>query len=144
MDLTFFAIVIMSAWVVAIAAAGLVMVLRPGGAAIQLAGSGDANAFAPIGPRDEILLGGDAEVLGNIRGRVDAVQLRPDSRELQAIELGTGLGLETQTVPAAAILAADGQVLRLADRWSEPSAETRSDGLTLRRSQINWAKSSME
>jgi len=132
MDLTFFAIVIMSAWVVAIAAAGLVMVLRPGGASIQLAGTGGANAGTPTGPRDEILLGGDAEVLGNIRGRVEAVQLRPQSRELQTIELGTGLGLETQTVPAAAILSADGQVVHLAERWSEPSAETKSDGLALR------------
>ena len=132
MDLTFFAIVIMSAWVVAIAAAGLVMVLRPGGASIQLAGTGGANAGTPTGPRDEILLGGDAEVLGNVRGRVEAVQLRPQSRELQTIELGTGLGLETQTVPAAAILSADGQVVHLAERWSEPSAETKSDGLALR------------
>jgi len=132
MDLTFFAIVIMGGWVVAIGAAGLVMVLRPGGAAIQLAGTSGASSGIPTGPRDEILLGGDADVLGNIRGRVEAVQLRPHSRELQAIELGTGLGLETQTVPADAILAADGQVLHLADRWSEPSAETMSDGLTLR------------
>jgi BON domain len=131
MDLTLAAIVIMSAWVVAIAGAGLVMVLRPGGVAIRLAASGDA-ASAPTGPRDEILLGGDAEVMGNVRGRVEAVQLRPDSRQLHGIELATGLGLETQTVPASAILSADGQVLRLAERWPEPSNDATNNALTLR------------
>src|SRR4029077_6352267 len=84
------------------------------------------------GPRDEILLGGFAEVLGNVRGRVDAVHLQPDGRALQSIELGTGLGLETQLVPATAILSADGQVLSLAERWPEASAEAKTDGLTLR------------
>jgi osmotically-inducible protein OsmY len=131
MDLTLAAIVVMSAWVVAIAAAGLVMVLRPGGVAVRLAAAGGA-AGAPTGPRDEILLGGDAEVLGNVRGRVEAVQLRPESRDLQSIELATGLGLETQPVPATAILSADGQVLRLAERWSESSDDATSNGLTLR------------
>jgi osmotically-inducible protein OsmY/uncharacterized protein YrrD len=130
MNLTFFAIVIMGGWVVAIAVAGLVMVLRPGGAAIKLAGTGGGSAGAPIGPRDEIRLGGDAEVLGNIRGRVEAVQLQPGSRELQGIELATGL--ETQLVPATAILSADGQVLRLAENWTEPSEEAQAAGLTLR------------
>ena len=131
MNLTFFAILIMGGWVVAIAAAGLVMVLRPGGVAVRLAAATSATG-ASTGPRDEILLGGDAESLGNVRGRVDAVHLRPDSRELQSIELGTGLGLETQLVPAAAILAADGQSLALAERWPEGSAEAETDGLTLR------------
>jgi osmotically-inducible protein OsmY/uncharacterized protein YrrD len=130
MNLTFFAIVIMGGWVVAIAVAGLVMVLRPGGAAIKLAGTGGGGAGAPIGPRDEIRLGGDAEVLGNIRGRVEAVQLQPGSRELQGIEVATGL--ETQLVPATAILSADGQVLRLAENWTEPSEEAQAAGLTLR------------
>jgi osmotically-inducible protein OsmY len=130
MNLTFFAILIMGGWVVAIAAAGLVMVLRPGGVAVRLAATSATSTST--GPRDEILLGGDAEVLGNVRGRVDAVHLRPDSRELQSIELGTGLGLETQLVPAAAILAADGQRLALAERWPEASAEAKTDGLTLR------------
>src|ERR1700726_104082 len=131
MNLTFFAILIMGGWVVAIAAAGLVMVLRPGGVAVRLAAATSATG-ASTGPRDEILLGGDAESLGNVRGRVDAVPLRPDSRELQSIEVGTGLGLETQLVPAAAILAADGQSLALAERWPEASAEAKADGLTLR------------
>jgi len=133
MDLTFFAIVIMSAWVVGIAAAGLAMVLRPGGAAIQLAGTGGAKAGAPTGPRDEILLGGDAEVLGNVRGRVEAVQLRPESHELQSIELGTGLGLETQFVPASAILSADGRVVGLAESWIESPDGSDDRAATLRR-----------
>ena len=131
MNLTFFAILIMGGWVVAIAAAGLVMVLRPGGVAVRLAAA-KAATDASTGPRDEILLGGDAEILGNVRGRVDAVHLQPESRELQSIELATGLGLETQSVPATAILSADGQVLRLAERWPEASAEATTDGLTLR------------
>jgi osmotically-inducible protein OsmY len=131
MNLTFFAILIMGGWVVAIAAAGLVMVLRPGGVAVRLAPAKGATGTS-TGPRAEILLGGDAESLGNVRGRVDAVHLQPDSRELQSIELGTGLGLETELVPAAAILSADGQVLSLAERWSEASAEAKTDGLTLR------------
>jgi osmotically-inducible protein OsmY len=132
MDLTLAAIVIMSAWVVGIAAAGLVMVLRPGGVRVRLAAAGDA-ADSPAGRRDEILLGGDAEVMGNIRGRVEAVRLRPDSRELESIELATGLGLETQFVPATAILAADGRVLRLAESWTEPPDGSEATAVTLRR-----------
>jgi osmotically-inducible protein OsmY/sporulation protein YlmC with PRC-barrel domain len=132
MDLTFAAILIMSAWVVAIVAAGLVMVLRPGGAAVRLGAAGGGTGVL-TGRRDEILLGGDAEVLGNVRGRVEAVQLRPESRELQGIELATGLGLETQVVPATAIVAADGRVLRLAESWTEPSDGADAAPVTLRR-----------
>jgi len=130
MDLTFFAIVIMGGWVLAIGAAGLVMVLRPGGVAISIAGASGVAA-APTGLREEILLGGDAEVLGNVRGRVESVQLRPESRELQSIGLATGL--ETQTVPATAIVSADGRVVRLTESWIE--SPDRSDGkaATLRR-----------
>src|SRR2546430_11962862 len=131
MDLTLAAIVIMGAWVVGIGAAGLVMVLRPGGVAVRLAPAG-GGAVAPTGRRDEILLGGDAEVLGNVRGRVEGVHLRPNSRELQSIDLATGIGLETQTVPATAILSADGQLLRLAERWPEASGDANYDGLMLR------------
>jgi osmotically-inducible protein OsmY len=131
MDLTFFAIVIMGGWVVAIAAAGLVMVLRPGGVAIRLAGAGGATG-APTGPREEILLGGDAEVLGNVRGRVEGVQLRPESRELQTVEISTGLGLETELVPATAIVSADGRVLRLAERWAEASDNAPNNALSLK------------
>jgi osmotically-inducible protein OsmY len=130
MNLTFFAIVIMGGWVVAIAAAGLVMVLRPGGSSVPLGAAG-AAADAPTGPREEILLGGDAEVLGNVRGRVESVQLRPESRELQSIGLATGL--ETQTVPAVAILSADGRVVRLAEPWIESSDGSDGKAATLRR-----------
>lgn len=130
MDLTFFAIVIMGGWVVAIAAAGLVIVLRPGGVAVRLAGAGGATG-APTGPRDEILLGGDAEVLGNVRGRVESVQLWPESRELQSIGLATGL--ETQTVPSTAILSADGRVVRLAESWIESPDGSDGKAATLRR-----------
>jgi len=130
MDLTFFAIVIMGGWVVAIGAAGLVMVLRPGGAAIRIAGA-SAAAGAPTGPREEILLGGDAEVLGNVRGRVETVQLRPETRELQSIGLATGL--ETQTVPETAILSADGRVVRLTESWIESPDGSDGKAATLRR-----------
>jgi osmotically-inducible protein OsmY len=130
MDLTFFAILIMGGWVVAIGAAGLLMVLRPGGVAIRIAGAGGATG-APAGPREEILLGGDVEVLGNVRGRVESVQLRPESRELQSIGLATGL--ETQTVPASAVLFADGSVVRLAESWIESPDEADGSAVTLRR-----------
>lgn len=131
MDLTFFAIVIMGGWVVAIAAAGLVMVLRPGGVGVRLAAIGGAERAA-TGPRDEILLGGDVEVLGNIRGPVEAVQLRSGSRELETVEIGTGLGLETELVPATAIVSADGRVLRLAERGAEASDHAPSTALTFK------------
>jgi osmotically-inducible protein OsmY len=131
MDLTFFAILIMGAWVVGIAAAGLIMVLRPGGVAVSLAAAGSPPA-APMVRRDAILLGGDAEVLGNVRGRVEAVRLRPDSRELESVALATGLGLETQVVPATAILAADGRVLRLAESWTESPDGSDDKAVTLR------------
>jgi len=129
-DLTLAAVIIMGAWVVAIVAAGLVMSLRPGGVAVRLAPAGTTTSV-PSGRRDEILLGGDAEVFGNIRGRVRAVQLRPQSRQLQDVELASGL--EGRAVPASAIVSADGQVLRLADRWPEaPWDEPRDDAVTLR------------
>jgi hypothetical protein len=102
MSLTLAAIIIMGGWVVVIVAAGLVMSLRPGGAAVRFAPAGAPGAGV-TGRREEILLGGDAEVLGNVRGTVRAVQLQPDSRRLQDLELATGLGLEERQVPAAAI-----------------------------------------
>ena len=132
MDLTFAAIVIMSAWVVGIAGAGLVMVLRPGGVRVRLAAAASPTG-GPTGRRDEILLGGDAEVLGNVRGRVEAVRLRPQGRELQSLELSTGLGLETQLVPATAILAADGRAVRLAESWTELPDGSDAEAVTLRR-----------
>ncbi|HEV2012564.1 MAG TPA: BON domain-containing protein [Candidatus Dormibacteraeota bacterium] len=132
MNLTLAAIIIMGAWVVAIVAAGLVMSLRPGGVPVRLAAAG-RSAVDLTGRRDEILLGGDAEVFGNVRGRVQAVRLRPESRELQDVELASDFGLGTQPVPAAAILSADGQVLRLAQAWPEPPIDAPdADGVTLR------------
>lgn len=120
MDLTLAAIIIMGGWVIAIVAVGLVMVLRPGSAAVRLTPAG-AGASGSSGRRDEILLGGDAEVFGNFRGRVRGVQLRPNNRQLLDVELATGLAEEP--VPAAAILSADGKVLQLADGWPEASLD---------------------
>jgi osmotically-inducible protein OsmY len=116
MDLTLAAVIIMGGWVIAIFAAGLVMVLRPGGVAVPFAPS-TASKSGSSGRRDEILLGGVAEVFGNFRGTVRGVQLRPDNRQLQDVELATGL--EAEPVPATAILSSDGQVLQLADGWPE-------------------------
>ena len=132
MDLTLAAIVIMGGWVVVMVAAGTVMLLRPGGVAIRFAPAG-APSTGFTGRRDEILLGGDAEVLGNVRGTVQAVQLRPESRRLQDLELATGLGLEERQVPAGAILSADGQVVRLAEVWTESPTGSGGDAASLRR-----------
>jgi len=119
-DLTLAAIIIMGGWVVAIVAVGLVMVLRPGSAAVGFAPAW-ASGTGTGGRRDEILLGGNAEVFGNFRGRVRGVQLRPDNRQLLNVELANVL--EEEPVPATAILSADGQVLQLADGWSEASTD---------------------
>src|ERR1700737_2127020 len=91
MDLTLAAVIIMGGWVIAIFAAGLVMVLPPGGVAGRFAPS-TASTSGSAGRRDEILLGGVAEVFGNFRGRVRGVQLRPDNRQLQDVELATVVG----------------------------------------------------
>src|SRR3989442_11890892 len=74
MDLTLAAIVIMSGWVVAMVAAGLAMALRPGGVAVRFAPAG-APVTGVTGRRDEILLGGEAEGLGHVRGTGPAGQL---------------------------------------------------------------------
>ena len=132
MDLTLAAIVIMGGWVVAIVAGGLAMALRPGGVAVHFAPAG-SPVTGMTGSRDEILLGGEAEVLGNVRGRVRAVQLRPENRRLQDLELATGLGLEEQQVPSNAILSADGRVVRLAEGWSESPDGSSTDAASLRR-----------
>ena len=120
MDLTLAAIIIMGGWVIAIAAAGLVMVLRPGSAAVRFAPAAAAGPGS-TGRRDEILLGGVAEVFGNFRGRVRGVQLRPDSRQLEDVALASGL--EEDQVPATAILSGDGQVLQLADGWPDSAPD---------------------
>lgn len=132
MDLTLAAIVIMGGWVVAMAAAGLVMVLRPGGVAIHFGPAGVPPA-ALSGRREEILLGGEAQVMGDVRGTVRAVKLRPDSRRLQDLELATGLGVGEEQVPVDAILSADGRVVTLAARWNESTANSNSEAATLRR-----------
>ena len=132
MNLTLAAIIIMGGWVVAIVAAGLVMSLRPGGVAIRFAPA--ASPMAGLtGRREEILLGGDAEVLGNVRGTVRAVQLRPESRRLHDLELATGLGFGEEQVPADAILSADGRVVRLAEAWTESPDGSGPEAATLRR-----------
>src|ERR1700736_1252083 len=131
MSLTLAAILIMGGWVVVIVAAGLVMSLRPGGVAVRFAPAGALAALT--GRREEILLGGEAEVLGNVRGTVEAVQLRPENRRLQDLELATGLGLEERQGPAGAILSADGQVVRLAEVWTESPAGSGGDAASLRR-----------
>lgn len=121
MDLTLAAIIIMGGWVILIVAAGLFMSLRPGGVAVPFAPAG-----APLtmtGPREEILLGGEAEVFGNVRGRVQGVQLAAGNRRLQDIALATGLG-EEQQVPADAILSADGRVVRLREWTDSPDGST--------------------
>jgi osmotically-inducible protein OsmY len=130
MDLTLAAILIMGGWVVLIVVAGLVMSLRPGGIAVRFAPAGAPVGL--IGPREEILLGGDAEVFGNVRGQVKAVQLAPGNRRLQDLEL-TGLGFEEQTVPADAILSADGRLVRLTDQWAEAVDGAGAEVATLRR-----------
>ena len=135
MDLTLAAVVIMGGWVVAIVAAGLAMALRPGGVAVRFGPAG-APVTGLTGDRDEILLGGEAEVLGNVRGTVRSVQLRPENRRLQDLELATGLGLDEQQVPSNAILSADGRVVRLAEGWSESPDGSRADAASLRRDMV--------
>src|SRR5712691_1169226 len=132
MSLTLAAIIIMGGWVVVIVAAGLVMSLRPGGVAVRFAPA-RASVAGLTGRREEILLGGDAEVLGNVRGTVQAVQLRPETKRLQNLELATGLGLEERQVPADAILSADGRVVRLVEAWTESPDGSGADAASLRR-----------
>ncbi len=132
MSLTLAAIIIMGGWVVVIVAAGLVMSLRPGGVAVRFAPA-RASVAGMTGRREEILLGGDAEVLGNVRGTVQAVQLRPETKRLQNLELATGLGLEERQVPADAILSADGRVVRLVEAWTESPDGSGADAASLRR-----------
>src|ERR1700682_1476690 len=134
MSLTLAAILIMGGWVVVIVVAGLVMSLRPGGVAVCLAPA--AARVALTGRREEILLGGEAEVLGNVRGTVQAVQLRPENRRLQDLELATGLGLEERQGAAGAILSADGRVVRLAEGWTESPDGSSPDAASLRRDMV--------
>ena len=144
MSLTLIAILILSAWVILIVGAGLFMALRPGGEGVPLsptvggpaAGAGQPTAtVSTVGDgreRDEILLGGDAEVLGNVRGRVQTVYIRPGDRRLEAVELGSGL-IESEPVPADAIVSADGEVLHLSEGWQSSDVEDLVNLATLRR-----------
>jgi osmotically-inducible protein OsmY len=132
MDLTLAAIVIMGGWVVAMVVAGTLMSLRPGGVAIRFAPGGESPA-ALTGDREEILLGGDAEVLGNVRGTVRAVQIRPDNRRLLALEVASGPGLDGRPVPADAILSADGRLVRLAEAALESPDGSGLEAATLHR-----------
>ncbi len=126
MNLTTAAIVILSLWVIVIVAAGLVMALRPGGVPVKL-GTAGAPAPAQTGNRQEIPLGGVAEVLGNFRGRVGAVLVGSETRQLQGIQLGGGIS-EGEVVPADAIAGADGNTVSLTDGWQdEPPGN--SDGV---------------
>ena len=131
MSLTLAAIIIMGGWVILIVAAGLLMSLRPGGVAVRFAPAG-APVAGLSGRREAILLGGDAEVLGNVQGTVKAVQLRPENHRLQDLELATGLGLEERQVPAGAILSANGRVVRLAEGWTESPDGSGPEAATLR------------
>lgn len=120
MTLTTAAVIILSLWVVAIVIAGLVMILRPGGVGVRFVQAGAAPADA-ASERQEIPLGGEAQVLGNVRGRVVTVLLDPATRRVVAIQLG-GL-LDSETVPVDAIVDADGQTVTLTDGWPETDAE---------------------
>lgn len=124
MDLNLAAVIFMGGYVVAIVAAGLAMALRPGGGSLLLAGMPRRSVAA--GPREEILLGGEAEVLGNYRGRIQAVHLGRLTGRLEEVTLSGPLGLsEGDRVPAGAILSADGRVVRLAEHWTDAGpAET--------------------
>lgn len=128
MNLTFAAILILSLWVVGIVVAGLLLTLRPEGFGTRF---GPAVAPATTtGERLEILLGGEAEVLGNPRGGVRAVVVQPVDRRLLGIELGGGL-IEGEAIPAAAIVDADGQVTSLMDQWDELPLEQLTNAATL-------------
>jgi osmotically-inducible protein OsmY/sporulation protein YlmC with PRC-barrel domain len=111
------------------------MSLRPGGVAIRFAPAGVPPAVL-TGRRDEILLGGDVEILGNVRGTVRAVQLRPENRRLQDLELATGFGLGERDVPADAILSADGRVVRLAEAWTASPDGSSGEAATFRRNML--------
>src|SRR2546423_3569256 len=110
------AVIIRGGGVVVIVAAGLVMSLRPGGSSARLAPAA-GRAATTTGRRDEILLGGPAEVVGNVRGGVRAVLLGRSTHRVQGVTLTSGL--DERAVPARAILSADGHVLRLSDNWPE-------------------------
>lgn len=128
MNLTFAAILILSLWVVGIVIAGLVLTLRPEGFGSRF--GPPVAAATTSGERLEILLGGEAQVLGNPRGGVRALVVQPADRRLLGIELGGGL-IEGEAIPAAAIVDADGQVTSLADQWDELPLDQLTNAATL-------------
>jgi osmotically-inducible protein OsmY len=131
MDLSLAAVIFMGGYVLAIMAAGLWMTLRPGGSTVRFAAAPSPAAEA-TGRRDEILLGGEAEALGNPRGSVQAVRLDPGNLKLQSLELASGFGLlDHQDLPATAIVAADGQVVSL-DQAAEDQSVDAAPGVELR------------
>ena len=133
MDLNTAAVVFMGGYVVLIVVAGLVMSLRPGGVTVPFLATSVAGAGA-IGHREAILLGGEAEVLGNFRGHVQAVLLGARTGKLEEVTLASGGGLiEGGRVPPGAIVSADGRVLQLAEPWVEPAADAEARALTLQR-----------
>ena len=132
MDLNVFAVLFMGGYVVAVVSAGLVLALRPGGGSVRL--STATRPATSDGPRDEIVLGTEAEALGVPRGRVEAVRVRPDSLEIVALALASGNGLlDSVTIPASALVSADGHTVHLAERWDDPQDRPAETTITLRR-----------
>jgi osmotically-inducible protein OsmY len=133
MDLNLAAVIFMGGYVLAIVGAALFMAFRPAGGVVKLPEAQPPPADLPLS-REEILLGGEADEFGIPRGRVGAVLIRPSTGQIQAVALLAGLGLlEDRLVPASAIRSADGEVLHLAERWTEePLDGPAADAVTLR------------
>ena len=133
MDLNAAAVIFMGGYVVLIVVAGLVMSLRPGGVTVPFLATAVGGA-GRTGHREAILLGGEAEVLGNFRGHVQAVLLGARTGRLEEVTLASGGGLiEGGRVPAGAIVSADGRVLQLAEPWVEPDSDSEARALTLQK-----------
>ena len=133
MDLNTAAVVFMGGYVVVIAVAGLLMSIRPGAGTRPLLLT-TAAADAASGCSQAILLGGEAEVLGNFRGRVQSVLLGARSGKLEELLLASGGGvLEGGRVPAAAILSSDGELLQIGEPSAEPATDGPVDSITLQR-----------
>lgn len=130
MDLNTAAVIFMGGYVVLIAAAGLVLSLRPGGATVPLNLAGPAGGSGGCG--QAILLGGEVEAIGNFRGRVESALISPRTGRLNGITLASGGGLiEGDSVPAAAIDSADGTRVLVREPWShvEPNGDAPSVAL---------------
>ena len=133
MDLNTAAVVFMGGYVVVIVVAGLVMSIRPGAGTRPLLATTPATDAA-TGCSQAILLGGEAEVMGNFRGRVQSVLLGARSGKLEELVLASGGGvLEGGRVPADAILSADGELLQIGEPSGGPAMDGASDSITLQR-----------